>query len=85
MNRLSAFAAIAVVSALATPVVVSATAISPKEPAVTAQQVALAKIDAAPSTATAEAPCMRRVRVVYPGAGVTNGVACAAASLELRR
>ncbi len=83
MNRLSTLAALAIVSAVATPVVVSATGVASNRVPEVALRSSLPAVDAAqPIQASApEASCARRVRVVYPGAGVPNGTTCAPASV----
>ena len=85
MTRLSALAALALVSALATPVVVGATGLSPKQQAVSVERAAPAPLQVASAAPASEAACARKIRVVYPGAGVMNGVACAPVMVELRR
>ena len=84
MNRLTTLAALALVSALATPVVVSATGFPPKGAMAAVQPVAPARVEAAPAASAVEAPCMRKVKVVYSGPGVPAGFACAAPALESR-
>jgi hypothetical protein len=76
-------AALAIVSALATPVVVSATGLSPKEAA--RAPAALARTEPAAVAPVAEPACERRIKVVYPAHGISGAIACAAPSFELRR
>jgi hypothetical protein len=82
MNRLATLAAVAIVSAVATPVVVSATGVTSNRAPEVALRSSLPAAEATQpaQTSAPEASCSRRVRVVYPGAGVPNGTACAPAS-----
>jgi len=68
MNRTVTLAAITLVSALATPVVVNATA--PKPEPVSSRTIAVAKPE--------EPSCARRVKVVYAGYGEGQTARCAA-------
>jgi hypothetical protein len=82
MRRLPMLAALAIVSALATPVVVSATGLTPKE---AAAPTVVARTEPAAVAPVAEPACERRIKVVYPAPGISGATACAAPSFELRR
>jgi len=69
MNRTATLAAITLVSALATPVVVNAT--TSKSSAVSAP------VAAAAAPKVAEPTCARPVRVVYAGYGEGQAIPCA--------
>ena len=83
MTRNSTIAALALISLLATPVVVGATggAASPSiadrsEPVVQAQTTTVAvatAVDAAPASGT----CARKIKVIYAGYGEGNQPGCA--------
>jgi peptidoglycan/LPS O-acetylase OafA/YrhL len=87
MTRTATFLTIALVSSLATPLVVSAST-APKSDAPATVMVATAAVATPAPVATsavlaqpvqAEAGCARRVRVVYQGYSPVNGGTCTAA------
>ena len=74
MNRLSTVLILTGLASVLTPVVVSATGITPSQPAAQVES----KAEAAPAQARAEEPaCTRRVKVVYAGYGEGRGATCA--------
>jgi hypothetical protein len=74
MNRLSTVLILTGLASVLTPVVVSATGITPTKPAAQAES----KAEATPAQARAGEPaCTRRVKVVYAGYGEGRGAACA--------
>jgi hypothetical protein len=74
MSRLSTVLILTALSSVLTPVVVSATGITPDKPAAQAEP---AKTEAAPAQARADGPaCARRVKVVYAGYGEGRGASC---------
>ena len=75
MNR-TALATIALISFVATPLVVGATTPAPREPA-----AAPAAVVAAPEQEPTEARCAKRIKVVYQGYGEGAGSACALRTL----
>ena len=67
MNRTAALLTIALLSSLATPLVVQATTPAPRDPIAAPAVVQTAAIETAP--AVAEPACVRKVKVVYAGYG----------------
>jgi hypothetical protein len=74
MNRSAALLAIALVSSLATPLVVQATTPAAREPADAPAVVQAAMVETAPK---AEPACARKVKVVYRGYGEGAASPCA--------
>jgi len=78
MNRTAALLTIALLSSLATPLVVQATTPAPREPVAAPVAVQASVQTAAIETtpAVAEPACTRKVKVVYAGYGETKAGAC---------
>jgi hypothetical protein len=66
MNRTAALLTIALLSSLATPLVVQATTPAPREPVAAPASVQTAAVETLPA---AEPACVRKVKVVYAGYG----------------
>ena len=82
MSRSATFLVIAVVSSLATPLVVRAAGNAPAAPAVSAPIKVATSTEAVPAITSVSAQvesCTRKVRVVYQGYGPTDGCAAPAA------
>ena len=77
MNRTAALLTIALLSSLATPLVVQATTPAPREP-VAAPVAVQASVQAAAveTLPAAEPSCVRKVKVVYAGYGEGAGGGC---------
>jgi hypothetical protein len=78
MNRTAALLTIALLSSLATPLVVQATTPAPREPVAAPAAVQAAAVETLPA---AEPACVRKVKVVYAGYGEGAARPCA---MELR-
>jgi hypothetical protein len=76
MTRLSAILAVAVLSSIATPVVVSATGARSKPGAALTVSAEAAVAAVAEKAAAAEPACTRRIKVVYAGYGEGSGLPC---------
>jgi hypothetical protein len=73
MNRLSTVLILTGLASVLTPVVVSATGITPSKPVAQAES----KGEATSAQARADGPaCARRVKVVYAGYGEGRGASC---------
>jgi len=75
MNRTAALLTIALLSSLATPLVVQATTPTPREPIAAPAAVQTAAVETMP--AVAEPACARKVKVVYRGYGEGAASPCA--------
>ena len=74
MNRTATLAVIALLSAVATPVVVNATTSRPS-PVVAPIMMAVPKVE--------EPTCMRRIKVVYAGYGAAQATPCTVSIAKL--
>lgn len=74
MNRTAALLTIALLSSLATPLVVQATTPAPREPVAVQASVQTASAETLPA---AEPACVRKVKVVYAGYGEGAARPCA--------